>query len=644
MACGRYPAKAVVGEELTVRADVFTDGHDRVNARILYRHQSDESRQSAPMRLIVQDRWSGTFNIEKPGRYLFTVEGWIDHFATWQADLSKRVDAGQDVTIELKIGADLINKAVYNASPADAATLKEVAAQLENPDRIDLATAQALGSGLRDLLSVYSPRDWATQFDRELVVKVEPPRARFSAWYEIFPRSFCSQSGEHGTFRSCLSRLDEIAKMGFDIIYLPPIHPIGTTKRKGKNNTPGATAGDPGSPWAIGSADGGHKAIHPDLGTMSDFQRFVARAGELNMEVALDLAYQCSHDHPYVKEHPEWFKWRPDGTIQFAENPPKKYEDVVPFDFETENWQELWEELKSIVFFWIDKGINVFRVDNPHTKPFGFWEWLIAETHRVHPDVIFLSEAFTRPSVLHRLAKVGFSQSYTYFTWRNTKHEIIQYINDLTRTEVSDFLRPNFWPNTPDILPEYLQYGGRSAFLVRLVLAATLSSNYGIYGPPFELAVSEAVPGTEEYLGSEKYEIKSWDLNRPGHLREYIADLNRIRRENPALQETGNVSFHEIDNDHLLFYVKKTSDLSNVLFIVVNLDPFHAQAGTARVPMEELGLSPTQSYLVYDLLSEEKYIWRGERNYIELDPHISPLHIFRVHTRMRREADFDYYL
>jgi starch synthase (maltosyl-transferring) len=377
---------------------------------------------------------------------------------------------------------------------------------------------------------------------------------------------------------------------------------------------------------------------------MEDFHDFIQAARDLNLEVALDLAYQCSMDHPYVKDHPEWFKWRPDGTIQYAENPPKKYQDVVPFNFETEDWQALWDELKSIVFFWIDAGVKVFRVDNPHTKPFGFWEWLIRETHKEHPEVVFLSEAFTRPNVLNRLAKIGFSQSYTYFTWRNTKQELVQYMNDLVETEVSDFLRPNFWPNTPDILPEYLQIGGRPAYVIRLVLAATLSSNYGIYGPAYELAVNEAIPGTEEYLASEKYEIRTWDYNRPDSLRQYIADLNQIRRDNAALHQTGNVTFHHVDNDNLLFYVKKTRDLSNVLFIVVNLDPFHTQAGTVQVPMQELGLATNRSYLIYDQLSEDKYIWRGEYNYVELNPHINPVHIFRVHSRMRREADFDYYL
>lgn len=642
--CGEFPAKAVLGEHLRISANVFTDGHDRVDTRIMYRHDSGEKHETAPMAPVGQDRFEGIIVIDKPGAYHFTIEGWVDHFTTWQEDLQKRVDAGQNVEVELRIGAGLIREAVKNASEADGATLNEIADKLENPDSAALVVSQALGSGLRDLMKACAPHHWATVHETEYTVRVEPPLAAFSAWYEIFPRSFCSSSGEHGSFKACLPRLKDIADMGFDVVYLPPIHPIGTTNRKGKNNDPVAAPDDPGSPWAIGSSEGGHKSIHPDLGTMEDFHDFIQAARDLNLEVALDLAYQCSMDHPYVKDHPEWFKWRPDGTIQYAENPPKKYQDVVPFNFETEDWQALWDELKSIVFFWIDAGVKVFRVDNPHTKPFGFWEWLIRETHKEHPEVVFLSEAFTRPNVLNRLAKIGFSQSYTYFTWRNTKQELVQYMNDLVETEVSDFLRPNFWPNTPDILPEYLQIGGRPAYVIRLVLAATLSSNYGIYGPAYELAVNEAIPGTEEYLASEKYEIRTWDYNRPDSLRQYIADLNQIRRDNAALHQTGNVTFHHVDNDNLLFYVKKTRDLSNVLFIVVNLDPFHTQAGTVQVPMQELGLATNRSYLIYDQLSEDKYIWRGEYNYVELNPHINPVHIFRVHSRMRREADFDYYL
>jgi len=641
---GRFPAKAILGSNLEITADVFTDGHDRVDARLLYRHQSGKKWHQVKMNAVMQDRWQGDFAIEKPGQYHFKIEGWIDHFNTWQRELEKRVEAGQNVKVELKIGSELIEQALPNASKEDSRKLKDVARQLKNPRNMEAAIMQALGSGLKELMRLYNPRRNVTEFDRELSVTVDPPLAGFSAWYELFPRSFCSETGQHGSFKSCRKRLKDIAEMGFDIVYLPPIHPIGKTGRKGRDNAPDAKPGDPGSPWAIGSKEGGHKAIHPDLGTMKDFKDLVADARKLGIEVALDLAFQCSHDHPYIKEHPEWFKWRPDGTIQYAENPPKKYQDIVPFNFETDDWQNLWKELKSIVTYWIKAGVKVFRVDNPHTKPFGFWEWLIKETREQYPDVIFLSEAFTRPSVKYRLAKIGFNQSYTYFTWRNTKTEIIQYVDELSKTDLKHFFRPNFWPNTPDILPEFLQFGGRPAFLIRLVLAATLSSNYGIYGPAFELCINEAIPGTEEYRNSEKYELKDWEPGKEGNFREFITNLNQIRRENPALQQTDNVSFHDVNNDQLLFYVKKTPDLSNVLFVVVNLDPFHTQAGSVRVPLQELGLSLNKTYMAYDLISDDKYIWQGEYNYVELNPQITPIHIFRIHSRMRRETDFDYYL
>jgi starch synthase (maltosyl-transferring) len=405
-----------------------------------------------------------------------------------------------------------------------------------------------------------------------------------------------------------------------------------------------ADPGEPGSPWAIGAEEGGHKAVNSDLGTMEDFERFAGKAREHGLELAMDLAFQCSPDHPYVKEHPEWFRWRPDGTVAFAENPPKKYEDIIPINFETEAWKELWDELRSVVLFWMDKGIRIFRVDNPHTKSFLFWEWLIGNVKRKCPDAIFLSEAFTRPKVMYRLAKLGFTQSYTYFTWRNTKWEIMEYVNELTRTEVREFFRPNFWTNTPDILPEHLQYGGRPAFVMRLIMAATLCSNYGIYGPAYELCVSDAMEGKEEYLFSEKYEVRHWDLDRPESLRDLIGKVNRIRRENPALQSTWNVSFHESENEKHLLYTKTTEDLENILLIVVNLDPYHKQSGRIRVPLKELGIAPTRPYLVHDLISEDKYVWFGEWNHVELDPHVMPAHIFRVHRRMSREQDFDYFM
>jgi len=653
--CGSFPIKRVIGEKVRVLADIFADGHDSLSASLLYRKRGEARWKEVPMGFIENDRWGGEFPAEELGVYHYTLEAWVDPFKTWQKDLQKKWVAGQDLRVDLLIGAEHLEVASRRASGGDETKLREAggflkreAARLvrvdrENPNLQELMSV-ALGAGLHELMEKYPDRRFATRYGKELAVVVDRVKALFSSWYERFPRSCSPQPGRHGTFKDCEELLPEIARMGFDVLYLPPLHPIGKTHRKGKNNSPEASPEDVGSPWAVGSEEGGHKAVHPELGTLEDFEALVGRAKDYGIEIAMDLAYQCSPDHPYVREHPAWFRWRPDGTIQYAENPPKKYQDVLPLNFETEAWPELWEELKSIVFFWIGKGVRIFRVDNPHTKPFPFWEWLIRETKRAYPEVIFLSEAFTRPKVMYRLAKLGFTQSYTYFTWRNTKKELIDYLTELTQTEVQESFRPNFWPNTPDILPEPLQYGGRPAFIMRLVLAATLSSNYGIYGPAFELCVSEAVPGREEYLNSEKYELKYWDWDRPGNLKDFITRINRIRRENAALQTTGNLKFYEVDNDHLLFYGKATRDLSNIILGLVNLDPFHTQSGWVRVPLPELEIDPRQPYLVHDLISEDKYIWQGERNYVELNPSVLPARIFRVRKRLKRETDFDYFM
>jgi starch synthase (maltosyl-transferring) len=432
--------------------------------------------------------------------------------------------------------------------------------------------------------------------------------------------------------------------MGFNVLYLPPIHPIGGTRRKGAANAPQAKPGEPGSPWAIGSADGGHKAVHPDLGNLADFQALVREAGTLGIEIALDLAFQCSPDHPYLAEHPEWFLWRPDGTVQYAENPPKKYQDIVPFNFETGSYRALWEELLSVVFFWMDQGVRIFRVDNPHTKPFAFWEWLIGEAKGRSPEVLFLAEAFTRPRVMFQLAKLGFDQSYSYFTWRSSKEELTSYLEELVQSEVREFLRPNLWVNTPDILTQYLQVGGRPAFVIRLVLAATLCASYGIYGPPFELCIGKACPESEEYLHAEKYELRHWDRDAPDNLKGLISAVNRVRRENPALQETNNLTFHQSDNDNVIFYARSSPERDGTILVAVNLDPFHAEKAKLRVPLEELGIRPGESYLVQDLLSGESFIWQGAWNPVELDPDLAPARILRVRTWLRREADYDYYL
>jgi len=503
--------------------------------------------------------------------------------------------------------------------------------------------AIGLDPQLSGTISGCCARELATRYHQELAVTVARERALFSAWYELFPRS-CGSAGRHGTFRDVQALVPDLAELGFDVIYLPPIHPIGSSKRKGRANAVMAEPGDPGSPWAIGAPEGGHKAVHPELGTLEEFRELVRTAQEAGLEIALDLAYQCSPDHPYLAQHPEWFLWRPDGTVQYAENPPKKYQDIVPFNFETAAWRELWEELKSVIFFWMDQGVRIFRVDNPHTKPFPMWEWLIREAKQREPEVIFLAEAFTRQKLMFRLGKLGFDQSYTYFTWRNSKEELVGYLEELTKGEARDFLRPNFWPNTPDILNQYLQVGGRPAFVVRLVLAATLSASYGIYGPPYELCLAGAEPASEEYQHAEKYQIHDWDRTGPGNIRSVIKAVNRIRRENAALRRTNNVSFYPAEDDSVVFYGKSTPDGSNTVLGLVNLDPFHAKQVRIQVPLEELGLKAGQSYLVEDLLNGDQFIWQGAWNSMLLDPERAPARLLRVRGWLRRERDFDYYL
>jgi starch synthase (maltosyl-transferring) len=612
--CGRFAAKRVAGDSVVVEADIFADGHDSIAAVVRFRHEDDAPWTEVPMELLGNDHWRAAFPLEKIGQYLYTISSWVDPFQTWYHDFLKRVAADQDVTVDLQIGAAIVQDAAERAGGADGQKLKHLAQGIKIADVDDR---------LAVLVSSYADRTGATHY-KELRLTVDTPRARFSSWYEMFPRSY-------GTFRECEKVLPEIAEMGFDIVYFPPIHPIGQTHRKGKNNSRSAQPGDPGSPWAIGSKEGGHKAVHPDLGTLEDFRHLVRVAKQMGMDVALDLAYQCSPDHPYVREHPEWFRSRPDGTIQYAENPPKKYEDIYPFEFESPHWRSLWEELKSIVEFWIDQGVRIFRVDNPHTKPFDFWEWMIRDLKRKHPDLILLSEAFTRPNIMYRLAKLGFTQSYTYFTWRNGKSELTEYLTELTQTEVREFFRPNLWPNTPDILHEYLQHGRRPAFMARLVLAATLGANYGIYGPAYELCENvPRGPGSEEYLNSEKYEVKDRDLYDPASLRPLISRVNAIRKENAALQSNDSLRFHSIDNDHLIAYSKQTADQKNTIITVVNLDPVWPQSGFLELPTAELGIDVRHPYRVVDLLTGAKFAWQGGRNYVELRPHEIPAHVLRV--------------
>ncbi|HSU83357.1 MAG TPA: maltotransferase domain-containing protein, partial [Thermoanaerobaculia bacterium] len=586
------------------------------------------------------------FTVSEQGRWLYSVVGWVDHFKTWRRDLRKRVDAGQDVALDLRVGAALVREAGQRAAQArkkaDARVLEGLAEDLEADKDQEVRLLLALDDELAALMDRYADRRFATTYSHELGVVVDRVKARFSTWYEMFPRS-CGPAGRHGTFRDCEKRLRYIAEMGFDVLYLPPIHPIGTAFRKGKNNSLTPEPDDVGSPWAIGSEEGGHKAVDPRLGTLADFRRFLKKAAEHGLEIALDLAYQCSPDHPYVREHPEWFRKRPDGTIQYAENPPKKYQDIYPFDFETEAWRELWRELKSVVDFWVKEGVRIFRVDNPHTKAFPFWEWLIGEVKREHPDVLFLAEAFTRPKIMYRLAKLGFTQSYNYFPWRNQRWELVEYFTELSQTEVKEYFRPNLWPNTPDILTEPLQIGGRPMFVQRLILAATLGASYGIYGPPFELM--EHLPrerGSEEYLDSEKYQLRQWDLDRPDSLREMIALVNRVRRENPALQADHSLRFHEAENEQILCYSKAAGD--NLIVVAVSLDPHYTQASWIELDLEEMGLAPDQQFQVHDLLTGARYLWHGSRNFVQIDPHQVPAHVFRVRRRVRSERDFDYFI
>lgn len=628
---GEYPIQRVTGERVVVEADIFADGHDVLAAHLLYRGPGDRNWRIVPMQMLVNDRWRAEFTVSKLGQYRYTLEGWIDPFTTWRAAMKKRIDAKQDVHVELLSGGTLVSAAAKRARGGDAKKLSEFVARLNDTSDEEAASAAALDPSLHELMRTYVEHSYAARYAKELLVQVGRERSNFSAWYEIFPRSCSPVAGQHGTFKDCEGWLPYIASMNFDVLYLPPIHPIGSAFRKGKNNTEKAEPDDVGSPWAIGSPEGGHKAIHPRLGTLQDFKSLIARAKEHGLEIALDLAFQCSPDHPWVKEHPSFFRTRPDGTIQYAENPPKKYQDIYPLDFETEDWRTLWTELKGVIDYWIEQGVLIFRVDNPHTKSFPFWQWAISEVKAAHPEVIFLAEAFTRPKVMYRLAKLGFTQSYTYFTWRNTKEELTAYLEELTQTEVVEFFRPNFWPNTPDILPVPLQEGGRPAFLSRLVLAATLSSNYGMYGPAFELCENVAIKaGSEEYLNSEKYQLRQWNVEEPQNLQTLIARVNEIRRTHPAMQTNRTLQFHPTDQPFLLGYSKTDAEKKDVVLTVVNLDPQNTQAGWATLDLAALGLSDATSIDAHDLLTDAHYTWNGSRVFIQLEPGRS--HIFHLQT------------
>jgi starch synthase (maltosyl-transferring) len=630
---GLFPAKATVGDVVPVEADVFTDGHDLIGARVLHRHEDDEAWMDVPMRALGNDRWQADLAIEATGRYRYRIEGWIDAWATWRSELSKRLGAGQDLTEELREGAPLVVGAARRARAAgdagDADRLKGWATRLRRPkpeEVVELATSEELAA----LMTSHPDRRRGAGSSPELELIAARERARHGAWYELFPRSASPVRDRHGTLRDVAALVPDVAELGFDILYLPPIHPIGRTNRKGANNADRARPGDPGSPWAIGSEEGGHTAIHPELGTFDDFEHLQAELKRHDMELALDLAFQCSPDHPWVREHPEWFRHRADRTIRFAENPPKRYEDIFPLDFETKDREALWRALLDVVLFWVERRVRIFRVDNPHTKPFAFWAWLIAETKASEPDVLFLSEAFTRPRVMERLAKVGFDQSYTYFAWRRTKPELTDYFTELTQGPARDFLRPSLWPNTPDILTDQLQAGSPSAFRVRFLIAATLGANYGIYGPAFEhMEAAPREPGSEEYLDSEKYELRHRTAPASG-MRELIARLNRIRREHPAFQHDRTLRFHPVDNDQVIAYSKTLPGGDDPVLVIVNLDPVHPQSGWVDIRMPELRMAWDAPFAARDLLTGETFAWRGARNYVQLHPGHEPGHVLAI--------------
>ncbi len=623
---GLYPAKRTVGETVEVSASIFGDGHDHIRAAVLYKKQNAKKWNTVELQPTFNDDWRASFKVEEQGTYVFTVQAWIDHFDTWYDGFKKKAAAKVDVKVELMEGAIFLKTLAENGK----ANLLSLATKLENTDQHQAAVELVLSEGFAQIVKDYPLKENETTYAHELQVLVETKKANFSTWYEFFPRSSSLEPGKHGTFQDCAKLLPRIAKMGFDVLYFPPIHPIGKLNRKGKNNNVRAQKGEPGSPWAIGSDEGGHKSVLPALGTIEDFKKLVSDAKALGIDIAMDIAFQCAPDHPYVKEHPDWFKQRPDGSIQYAENPPKKYQDIYPFNFESDDWKNLWEELKSVFIFWIEQGVNVFRVDNPHTKPIPFWGWVITEVHKQYPDIIFLSEAFTRPRIMASLAKVGFTQSYTYFTWRVSKQELVEYMNELIHGPSRNYFRPNFWPNTPDILPYHLQNQGENSFILRYALAATLSSNYGVYGPSYEFLENTPIEGKEEYYNSEKYEVRHYDWKRTNRMTDIMSLLNQVRHQNEALHSTWNLQFCPIENPQLIAYLKTTDDLSNIILVIVNLDPNGKQSGYVQLPKDKLKLSDKINVKLHDLITDEHYTWTQEWNFVELNPFKMPFHLFKL--------------
>ncbi|WP_431107635.1 alpha-1,4-glucan--maltose-1-phosphate maltosyltransferase [Winogradskyella poriferorum] len=626
--CGEFYIKRIVNEIVNVDAHVLVDGHDVIAASVLYKHEKERKWSEVRMHHVVNDEWKASFTVEKQGFYTYKVEGWVDYALNWQHGIERKIDDNQHVKSELLEGVTYLKPLLKKASKNEKEYLAYCIDCFENESKYDEAIKEATSHKLHDIFVKY-PEKHLDNASKELQIYVDRKKALFSTWYEFFPRSSSQTEGQHGTFKDCERLLPRIAEMGFDTLYFPPVHPIGEVNRKGKNNTTNAKEGDVGSAWGIGSQYGGHKDIHPQLGTVEDFKVLIKKAKDLGIEIAMDYALQAAPDHPWVKEHPDWFKWRPDGTVQYAENPPKKYQDILPIYWESKDYKNLWKECLDILMYWIDCGIKVFRVDNPHTKPYYFWNWIIAEVKKQHPDILFLAEAFTKPKVMQQLAKQGYTQSYTYFTWRNNKQELIEYMTELTQSDQREYMRPNFWPNTPDINPYHLQGANESKYLQRYVLAATLSSNIGIYGPVFEQQIDDAIPGKEEYYMSEKFEVKHYNWDVQNKLTSIISKVNAIRHQHEALQQTNNIKFCHIENDNLLAFYKWNDSKTDELLIIVSLEQYYAQQGTVQLPLQDLGIHSGQQVTVNDLVTGSSYNWHNEWNFIELHPTL-PFHIFKI--------------
>lgn len=626
---GTFPIKRITGQKIKITADVLADGHDVLEAAVHFKHEKEKKWTEVRLNSVSNDSFVGEFTVEKQGFYSYFVEAWVDYALNWQYGITKKIKDNQHVKSELLEGIEYIKPLLDSVSASEKKYLNQIAAWFADDNTYDQAIVAAVSSDLQALFKKYPTKFLANQ-TQEFKAYVDRQKALFSTWYEFFPRSASSIPGKHGTFKDCEALLPRVAKMGFDTLYFPPVHPIGEVNRKGKNNATDAAPGDVGSPWGIGSHHGGHKALHPELGTLDDFKSLVNTAKDLGIEIAMDFALQAAPDHPWVKEHPQWFKWRPDGTVQYAENPPKKYQDILPIYFETPDWKNLWNELLSCAFYWVEEcGIRVFRVDNPHTKPFYFWGWLINEVKKKHPDVLFLSEAFTRPKIMHELAKQGFTQSYTYYTWRNTKADLQEYLTELTRTNQREFFRPNFWPNTPDINPFPLQGANESTHLQKYFLASTLSSSVGIYGPVFEFMVSDAIPGKEEYYDSEKYQTRDWDWNHENKITMLISKINEVRKQNASLQQTNNIEFCDTDNEQVIAYYKFDDDKTNETLMIASLDSYYTKQAWVKLPLASLGIQNGQNITVVDLITGNSYHWDKEWNFVELHPTL-PFHLFKI--------------